>query len=179
MAVGGCCSGNAGPVAGAGEVEGGFEVAGFVVSGVEGELVDGLLGRDQPFGAERNCADTGTLEAEEGQEFTAGGTEVGGVGGRFDEGSGARGARPICVGDGQRDRLGDALLVAEPGTELLDETEDGAVVLVRVELVAVEPARSTDRFRRDSWDDGTVVLAVGTVVTPYVSRRTGSRSGCG
>ena len=126
--------------------------------------MDGLLGRDQPFGAERDCADAGALEAEEGQEFTAGNTEVGGVGGRFDEGSGACGAGPVGVGDGQRDRLGDALLVAEPGTELLDETEDGAVVLVRVELVAVEPARSTDRFRRDSRDDGTVVLAAGTVV---------------
>lgn len=73
-------------------------------------------------------------------------------------------AGPVGVRNSQRDRLGDALLVAEPGTELLDETEDGAVVLVRVELVAVEPARSTDRFGRGGGNDGPVVEGVGTFV---------------
>jgi hypothetical protein len=42
--------------------------------------VNGPLGREQLFTAERDYADAGALEAEEGQEVTVGGTEVGGAG---------------------------------------------------------------------------------------------------
>lgn len=137
-AVGGCGSGNAEPVAGAGPVEGGLEVAVFVVPGVEGELVDGLRSRGQAFGAERQCSEAGTLEAEEGEEFEAGGAEVGGVGRRLGEGSRASGAGPVGVGDGQRDRLGDAVFVAELGAELFDEAEEGGVAAGRTAPAGAE-----------------------------------------
>ncbi|MGY4918482.1 hypothetical protein ACWD9K_25210 [Streptomyces sp. 900116325] len=78
MARGNCGSGNAEPVAVAGPIEGGFEVACFVVPGAEGELVNGPLGREQLFSTERDYADAGA-EAEEGQEVTVGGTKVGGA----------------------------------------------------------------------------------------------------
>ncbi|WP_405890533.1 hypothetical protein OG612_00920 [Streptomyces sp. NBC_01527] len=79
MARGSCGSGNAEPVASAGPIEGGFEVARFVVPGAEGELVNGPLGREQLFSAERDYAGADALEADEGQEVTVGGTEVGGA----------------------------------------------------------------------------------------------------
>ena len=64
-------------VAAAGPIEGGFKVACFVVPSAEAELANGPLGREQLFTAERDYA--GALEAEEGQEVTVGGTEVGGA----------------------------------------------------------------------------------------------------
>ncbi|WP_456293990.1 hypothetical protein [Streptomyces cyaneofuscatus] len=44
-------SGDAETEAGRGLVEGGFEVAQFVVAVIKGELVDGVLGEPEAFGA--------------------------------------------------------------------------------------------------------------------------------
>ncbi|GGS25215.1 hypothetical protein GCM10010284_67660 [Streptomyces rubiginosohelvolus] len=84
--------------------------------------------------------------------------------GGFGEAAGAGGLGAVGVGDGERERLGDLPARTQPSAEGLDQAENCAVMLVWVELVAVESAARAHRSGRGAGDDGALVDAKGAVV---------------
>ena len=138
----------------------------LVVVGVEGELVDGVLGGPEAFGSYGEGAYAGALEAEAGEEVAGGGGQRGGVGGGFGEGTGAGGGGVVGVADGEGQRAGGLSLAAQPEAEVVGEGEQGAAAGVGVELVMAEAEFGGGRTGRGAGGDGGRVDAVGEGVDP-------------
>lgn len=124
--VGRRAAGEAGAESGAGAIECGFEAADLVVAGVEGELAGCVFGGLEAFGAQGDGLDAGALEIEPGEKLASGVGEGRAVGGGFGECPGAAGGGVVGVRDRQGEGVADRVGVAELGSEVLGEADDGS-----------------------------------------------------
>jgi hypothetical protein len=92
-----CC----GAEAGSRPVGGGLDLAGRVVSGVEGELVVGVFGGGEALGAQGDGPSAGTLQAEGGVKVVRGTGQRSRVAGGRWQGPGLGGAGPVGVPDSE------------------------------------------------------------------------------
>src|SRR5690606_33776491 len=118
------------------------------------------------FGSQADTPNAGALETEVGQELAGGSYQSGGVGGGLGKGACARGVGAIGVHHGEREGLGNLGGCAQACADVLGKSQSDALVLVGVELVAVEVTGGAHGARSGGRDDPAFVYAAGEVLAP-------------